>query len=168
MLHTMIKNPRPTRAEVVDVANAIYYRTDALMLSGETAYGKIPVEAVRTMATIAKEAKKQKCRKMTFQFEISTNDLTLFLCNAAVATRMQLGTKAIITYTYSGRTARFFGEVVPAAKIRCCRLLSRTVDTRAGIVDMAFFHFTNKPKAIRSNILEALQDFNAERMDRKR
>jgi len=66
MLHTMIKNPRPTRAEVTDIANAIYYRTDALMLSGETAYGKYPVEAVRTMASIAKEAEKPKCRKMIF------------------------------------------------------------------------------------------------------
>lgn len=62
----MIKNPRP-RAEVTDIANAIYYRTDAVMLSGETAYGKYPVEAVRTMATIAKEAEKPKWPKMIFQ-----------------------------------------------------------------------------------------------------
>ena len=56
MLHTMIHNPRPTRAEVTDIANAIYYRTDALMLSGETASGNYPIEAVRTMSQIAEQA----------------------------------------------------------------------------------------------------------------
>jgi len=107
MLHTMIKNPRPTRAEVTDVANAIYYRTDALMLSGETAYGKYPVEAVRTMATIAKEAEKTKMSENDIPIEISTNDLTSFLCNAAVETSSKLGTQAILTDTYSGRTAMY-------------------------------------------------------------
>ena len=63
MLHTMIRNPRPTRAEVTDIANAIYYRTDALMLSGETATGDYPVEAVRTMAQIAEQAEKDKVRE---------------------------------------------------------------------------------------------------------
>lgn len=107
MLHTMITHPRPTRAEVTDVANAIYYRTDALMLSGETAYGKYPVEAVRTMATIAKEAEKSKMSENDIPIEISTKDLTSFLCHAAVESSSKLETKAIITDTYSGRTARF-------------------------------------------------------------
>jgi pyruvate kinase len=107
MLHSMIKNPRPTRAEVTDIANAIYYRTDALMLSGETAYGKYPVESVRTMAAIAKEAEKTKMAENDIPIEISTYDLTSFLSNAAVETSTKLGTKAIITDTYSGRTARF-------------------------------------------------------------
>ena len=62
MLHTMINNPRPTRAEVTDIANAIYSHTDALMLSGETASGKYPVEAVQTMARIA-EAAEQDAHK---------------------------------------------------------------------------------------------------------
>ena len=106
MLHTMIKNPRPTRAEVTDIANAIYYRTDALMLSGETAYGKYPVEAVRTMAKIAKEAEKTKLSENDIPINISTNDITSFLANAAVETSVKLGTKAIITDTFSGKTAR--------------------------------------------------------------
>jgi len=106
MLHTMIKNPRPTRAEITDIANAIYYRTDALMLSGETAYGKYPVEAVRTMAKVAEEAEKTKLSENDIPVKLSTNDITSFLANAAVEASTQIGTKAIITDTYSGRTAR--------------------------------------------------------------
>jgi len=106
MLHTMIKNPRPTRAEITDIANAIYYRTDALMLSGETAYGKYPVEAVRTMAKVAEEAEKTKLSENDIPVNIGTNDLTSFLANAANEASIKIGTKAIITDTYSGRTAR--------------------------------------------------------------
>ena len=106
MLHSMIKNPRPTRAEVTDIANAIYYRTDALMLSGETAYGKYPVESVRTMAKIAEEAEKTKLSENDIPIAISTNDITSFLANAANEASIKIGTKAIITDTYSGKTAR--------------------------------------------------------------
>lgn len=105
MLHTMIKNPRPTRAEITDIANAIYYRTDAVMLSGETAYGKYPVEAVRTMASVAKEAEKTKLIENDIPVNIGTNDITSFLANAANEASIKLGTKAIITDTYTGKTA---------------------------------------------------------------
>ena len=71
MLHTMINNPRPTRAEVTDIANAIYYRTDALMLSGETASGKYPLEAVQTMARIAEQAEKDKLRENDIEVPMS-------------------------------------------------------------------------------------------------
>lgn len=108
MLHTMIQNPRPTRAEVTDIANAIYYRTDALMLSGETAYGKYPVEAVRTMATIAEQAEKDKLKENDIKIELSagSTDVTGFLAKAAVRGAELLPIKAMITDSYSGLTAR--------------------------------------------------------------
>jgi pyruvate kinase len=107
MLHTMIKNPRPTRAEITDIANAIYYRTDALMLSGETAYGKYPVEAVRTMAKVAEEAEKTKLVENDIPIELKSNSITSFLAHASVDASLKIGTKAIITDTYSGQTARY-------------------------------------------------------------
>ncbi len=109
MLHSMINNPRPTRAEVTDIANAIYYRTDALMLSGETAYGKYPVEAVRTMARIASEAEKTKLAENDIRVPIPNDDLdvTSFLAKQAVKTSSKLHVKAIITDSFTGRTARY-------------------------------------------------------------
>jgi len=109
MLHTMIQNPRPTRAEVTDVANAIYYRTDALMLSGETAYGKYPVEAVRTMAKIAEEAEKTKQTVNDIQVPMpeSKMDATSFLAQQAVKGTNLLNADAIITDSYTGTTARY-------------------------------------------------------------
>jgi len=106
MLHSMINNPRPTRAEVTDIANAIYYRTDALMLSGETAYGKYPVEAVRTMASIALEAEKTKMPENDIPVDIKAGDVSLFMAKQAVDTTTQLNTRAIITDSFTGRTAR--------------------------------------------------------------
>ena len=108
MLHTMISNPRPTRAEVTDIANAIYYRTDALMLSGETAYGKYPVEAVKTMTKIAAQAEKDKLpdNDIHIPLDENSNDVTAFLAKQAVKATTKLKIRAIITDSYSGRTAR--------------------------------------------------------------
>lgn len=108
MLHTMIEHPRPTRAEVTDIANAIYYRTDALMLSGETAYGKYPVEAVKTMTKIAAQAEKDKLAENDIKIPLveGSNDVTAFLAKQAVQATDKLNIKAIITDSFSGRTAR--------------------------------------------------------------
>ncbi len=107
MLHTMIHNPRPTRAEVTDIANAIYYRTDALMLSGETASGKYPVEAVRTMAAIAEQAEKDKMRENDIEVPLSPDcDIREFMAHSAIEATEKLGVKGIITDANSGDTAR--------------------------------------------------------------
>ena len=110
MLHSMIENPRPTRAEVNDVANAIYYRTDALMLSGETAYGKYPIEAVRTMATIALEAENTKMPENDIPIEFVKGNVTAYLAHAAAEAGKNIDIKAIITDTFSGRTARYLAS----------------------------------------------------------
>ncbi|MBR2016086.1 MAG: pyruvate kinase [Prevotella sp.] len=107
MLHTMIDNPRPTRAEVTDIANAIYYRTDALMLSGETATGKYPVEAVATMAQIAEQAENDKLKENDIVIQMSDNgDVREFLAHSAIEATERLGVKGIITDSSTGQTAR--------------------------------------------------------------
>lgn len=107
MLHTMIDNPRPTRAEVTDIANAIYYRTDALMLSGETATGKYPVEAVKTMASIAEQAEQDKMYGRDFSLPLNEDcDVREFLARNAIESTERLGVKGIITDCKTGLTAR--------------------------------------------------------------
>ena len=108
MLHSMIEHPRPTRAEITDIANAIYYRTDAIMLSGETAYGKYPVEAVRTMTKVAHETEKTKLAENDIRvpYDFDDNEVTSFLAKQAVKTASRLNTQAIFTDSHTGRTAR--------------------------------------------------------------
>lgn len=106
MLHSMINEPRPTRAEVSDVANAIYSKTDAIMLSGETAYGKYPVESVKTMSKIAKQVEKSRGdMHNTKIFKLST-EISAYLTRSAVEASLKLKAKAIIADTTSGRTIR--------------------------------------------------------------
>ena len=111
MLHTMINNPRPTRAEVTDIANAIYYRTDALMLSGETATGRYPVEAVRTMSAIAEQAEKDKIRDNDITVPLSANcDQREFLAHAAIESTQKINVAGIITDSETGMTARILAS----------------------------------------------------------
>ena len=111
MLHTMIENPRPTRAEVTDIANAIYSHTDALMLSGETASGKYPVEAVETMARIAEQAEADAHSSFSEQQAVfglfgHNPSQREFLTKAAIEATEEIGVKGIITDSATGQTAR--------------------------------------------------------------
>jgi pyruvate kinase len=107
MLHSMTENPRPTRAEVTDVANAVLSHADAIMLSGETAYGKYPVEAVRIMTKIAKEMEDSQRGHEELSVKNLNNEVSAFLAKSAVRASLMLPVKAIITDTMTGRTARY-------------------------------------------------------------
>lgn len=109
MLHTMIEHPRPTRAEISDIANAVYQRADAMMLSGETAYGKYPVEAVRIMTSVSKEVESSQRKKMDVP-PLLDADITSFLAHEAVLSENKVGTKAIFTDAYRGVSARFIAS----------------------------------------------------------
>ncbi len=110
MLHSMISNPRPTRAEVSDIASAIYQRADAVMLSGETANGMYPVEAVSTMARVAIEIEKDNNHNKPFidmnMVDIN-NEITAQLSRSAVRASLNLPVKAVIIDTMTGRTGRY-------------------------------------------------------------
>lgn len=112
MLDSMMKNPRPTRAETADVANAIYDGTSAIMLSGETAAGAYPIEAVKTMVRIAVRTEQDiDYRKRFFSLERKANpDVTDAISHATVTTAHDLNAKAIITVTKSGKTARLISR----------------------------------------------------------
>lgn len=106
MLHSMINNPRPTRAEVSDIASAIYSQTDAIMLSGETASGKYPVESVKTMTKVALEVEKNKEKFLDIPYMNVTGEISAYLAKVAVKTAFRIGARGIIADTSRGRTIR--------------------------------------------------------------
>ncbi|MDO4270869.1 MAG: pyruvate kinase [Eubacteriales bacterium] len=124
MLESMAKNPRPTRAEVSDVANAVYDGTSAIMLSGETSVGKYPVETVSTMSMIAENAEKtihydrRRTTRLEFQnMNVSGDDKTNAIAHATCSTTHDLGAKCIVAFTESGSTARAVSTYRPGAPI---------------------------------------------------
>ena len=127
MLHSMINNPRPTRAEVTDIASAIYGQADAVMLSGETAFGNYPVESVRTMARVAKEVEDSKETFFDAPDYILNNKITAYLCKSAVKASNRLDAKAVIADTTSGKTIRSLSAYRGAKPIYAQCYLKKTM-----------------------------------------
>lgn len=129
MLESMIKNPRPTRAETTDVANAIYDGTSAIMLSGETAAGSHPVEAVKTMALIAETTEKAIDYKHRFsKLELPpTVNVSSAISHATVSAAIDLGATAILTVTKTGTTARMLSRYRPECPIISCTTSETTL-----------------------------------------
>ena len=128
MLDSMVKNPRPTRAETTDVANAIYDGTSAIMLSGETAAGLYPVEAVQTMVRIAERTEQDidYCKRF-FQRERTANpNVTDAVCHATCTTAIDLNASAIVTVTKSGTSARMVSKYRPD-----CNIIAGTTSHKA-------------------------------------
>ena len=126
MLESMIKNPRPTRAEATDIANAIYDGTTAIMLSGESAAGLYPVEAVKTMSRIAERAEQDidyrgRMQKVKEDRQ-ETPDITTAISYATCSVASDLNAAAIITVTMSGFTANMIARYKPGCQIIGCTL----------------------------------------------
>lgn len=124
MLESMISNPRPTRAEVNDIANAIYDGTSAIMLSGETAAGKFPVQSVMTMRKIAEYTEKtKKLHEQAIPSYIKSLTVTDAICHAVCTCASDLEAKCIVAVTKSGHTARMVSKFRPD-----CPIIAPTID----------------------------------------
>ena len=148
MLDSMIKNPRPTRAEATDVANAVYDGSSAIMLSGETAAGAYPIEAVQTMARIAMKAESDIDyeHRFTFEHHNTKGDVTTAISHATVTTAIDLGASAIITVTKSGGTARMISRYRPPCPLICCtpsRMVWRQLNLSWGVVPLLIRQVTS-------------------------
>ncbi|MBR7092721.1 MAG: pyruvate kinase, partial [Clostridia bacterium] len=116
MLESMVSSPTPTRAEITDVANAVFDGTSAVMLSGESAMGKYPVQAVQVMATIAEQAEKDAFAMNVYAglgHDVDFSDVTNAICDATCTTARDSHAKAIIAVTKSGTTARRMSKFRP-------------------------------------------------------
>ncbi len=162
MLDSMIRNPRPTRAEASDVANAVLDGTDAIMLSGETANGSYPVEAVRTMAKIAQEAERVR-ESQSFNFKYPEPGIFTSagaICRAAVYTANDTNSKAIIAPTVSGATARLmasFRPHVPLVAITPSPMVQRQLCLYWGTYPLLTRRLSNMDEVVTDAITVALR-----------
>ena len=168
MLHSMIENPRPTRAEVSDVANAILQSTDAIMLSGETASGEYPVEAVETMSRIAVETEESITTPPDLDLVNVTKPIAAVLARSLVAATLKLPVKAIIFDTWSGRTGRYLAEFRPKVPIYAMCYKGHTMREMALTYDVYGYPFqmrTTKEEFVENAIKILLEDGKIEHGD---
>ena len=129
MLESMITSTTPTRAEITDVANAVFDGTSAIMLSGETAIGQHPALVVRTMARIAEQAERDAFEMNVFKgitYDIDSEDTTIAVCDAACTTARDVRASAIIAVTKSGYTARRVSKFRPSVSIIAATYVEKT------------------------------------------
>jgi len=160
MLETMINNPVPTRAEVSDVANAIFDGTDAVMLSGESAFGKYPVESVAMMRAIIEEAEEKDSYFRLANLERGqdkSNDFAKSVCHAAYYSAREINAKYIVVFTQSGYSAQLmsnFRSCVPVLALTTDPLVQRKLTLLWGVTPVLL----EKTIANQDN-LKDLQDF---------
>jgi len=169
MLESMINNPRPTRAEASDVANAILDGTDAVMLSGETAVGRFPVETVRIMSRIAEKAETAiDYRNILKQKDTTTKTITDAIGHATVTTALDLEAAAIISATKSGYTARMISKYRPPSKIIAVtpeEKVLRKLSLTWGVIPLLAPEKETTDEMIDESILAALQSGNIKNGD---
>ncbi|MBO5311557.1 MAG: pyruvate kinase [Bacteroidales bacterium] len=168
MLHSMIENPRPTRAEVTDIANAIFQRTDAIMLSGETASGKYPVEAVSTMKKIAMEVESSLDISLDIKLDATLKPIAATLARNLVEATVQLPVKAIVFDTWTGRTGRYLTEFRPKVPVYAMCYQDFTMRELAltyGIYPYPFDKHESKESMVASALKTLIDDGKIEKGD---
>ncbi|MFA5850528.1 MAG: pyruvate kinase [Bacteroidales bacterium] len=161
MLHSMIEHPRPTRAEVTDIANAIYQSTDAIMLSGETANGKYPLEAVQTMTKIALEIEKQHEPFLNLNMIDISEPVAAVLAKGIVDATVKLPIKAIVFDTMTGRTGRYISAFRPNVPIyaKCYKdYVMRELSLSYGVSGYLINLYDSKDDFIKSSVKTLLKD----------
>ena len=162
MLESMIGSPRPTRAETTDVANAIYDGTSSLMLSGETAIGKYPLEALRTMCKIAEYTENSIDYIKRFnRTTLENTNVADAISHATVTTAHDLGASAIITVTKTGTTARMISKYRPACPIITCttdECARRQLNMSWGVIPFMIEECTNTDELFDNCINIALRE----------
>ena len=156
MLDSMIRNPRPTRAEVNDVANAVMDGTDCVMLSGETAAGKYPVESVKMMASICRETEKYLPERDHYFVRGGVKNVNGAIGFAAVTTAERVGAKCILAPTNSGRTARLIADFRPKLPLYAFSPSEKTIRKTSFYWGVRSFHSTTMP-SLNATVKQALQ-----------